>query len=82
MKTVIEIVVAALILFTGGFVIGVQTDIGSKYQAGRLSACNDIIGTLFSPAVAAGLLKCVPHDGDVAIKAGDSLFSLDGKTKF
>ncbi len=72
------------VLFFGGLMLGSATVTGGKYQAGRLSACNDLTGviTQLNPFLAlVGGIKCVTYKDDVAIQLGEKKYSLDGKTE-
>lgn len=76
MKTVLQLVGLALAFFVIGVVCGVNTDVGGKYEAGQLNACNKIVK--MDPILALAQVTCVPHDGQVALKVGEKLYSLDG----
>lgn len=56
---------------------------GGKYADGRLSACKDFLNimTRTDPLMMVVQPQCVPYKGDVAIKIGEGLFSLDGTKK-
>ena len=77
MKKVLTYGLVAFGIFVVGLLIGVTANVGDRYQAGRLSACTEMTAALNPLFMNA--LHCVPYQGDVAIKIGGKLFSLDGK---
>ena len=77
MKTVLQILVLSLAMFLVGAVVGVNVNVGGKYQAGQLDACNKIVK--MDPILALAEVTCISHFGEVALQVGDKLYSLDGK---
>jgi hypothetical protein len=78
MKEVLQLAGLSFLMFVTGLLVGVNANVGSKYLAGRISACNQIVK--LDPILAVAEVTCVPYNGDVALKVGDRLYSLDGKT--
>jgi len=71
-----------LLIFIAGTFCGVKIDFTNKYQAGRLSACTDMVTILNDiPMFSLANISCVMYHGDAAIKVNDGIFSLDGTKK-
>lgn len=76
MKEVLKLVVLGLGFFIVGVLTGVNAVGGAQYQAGQLNACNKIVK--MDPILALAQVTCVAREGDIALKVGDKLYSLDG----
>lgn len=77
MKTVLQVVGLALVFFLIGAVFGMNAEVGGRYQAGQLDACNKIVK--LDPILALARVTCVANNGGIALKVGEKLYSLDGK---
>jgi hypothetical protein len=77
MKEVLQLCGLSLVMFLVGLLCGINADIGNRYLAGELSACNKVVK--MDPILQIANVTCVPHEGQVALQVGDKLYSLDGK---
>ena len=75
-KEVLKLVGLGLMVFVLGVIMGAQADVGGKYLAGQLNACNKIVK--MDPILALAQVTCVAHEGQVALQVGEKLYSLDG----
>lgn len=77
MKAIVQILGLSLVVFIVGFLAGVGSSNGGKYQAGRLSACQEMVK--LDPILAIAQVTCITRDGDVALQVGDKVYSLKGE---
>ena len=67
--------------FIVGVIAGVKIDVGEKYEAGRLSACKDLVGAaeLVVPPLSLVNPTCQLYKSEAVLRLNDKLFSLDGQ---
>ena len=66
-----------------GFFIGTLVDGSSRFEAGKMAACHDMLGVMviMSPELGAAQPQCAPYKGVTAIQIDAKFYSLDGRTK-